>query len=899
MPFNALTVGVAVAPTVLSTLLSHYTNRKAYRKKHAARISYHEGLDIVRRFLYYSSLHTVEDLQSFTSQRVPYPRWINVDAVVIPEDHVAAAADLLIIQLGPDGLSRVGGSKWWQWRGSKRALQGEWIETVRDLAARQRQGTHCNRIMLYIHGGAYYFGSLNSHRYQIQRHARKLKARVFARKSITTLYLSSAYRLAPQFPFPCGLHDCLAAYLYLLSRYKSSEIIIAGDSAGAGMALSVLVTIRDQRLPLPAGAILISPWVDLTHSFPSVSGNGDGDYIPPYGFMHRPSKSWPPPSADELDEIVRVGRTARAEGHLPPNRTEDSQTSVRRSPGYVPSVRSWKSSMGRRSFSSVIESYDIFPNRANCLEIEIDGKVVEIKDQIHMYTTNELLSHPLVSPVLQPSLGGLPPMFVLSGGSELLRDEQIYLAHKATDPHSYLPSEEYLNVHDPHRNAVNGYPPTFVQLQVWDDVCHVAPTLSFTQPAKYMFRSIAQFGAWALARAQQTGVEIPNQVSEISSRDVDTPHSATQDRMSPSPYSGFTKIGKAGDPLPPFQDYMIRQRVDIDGNIYPLAARAYLTALHITPEEIGIPKPGPVRKWLRAKEAWDSAFSKEKSACQQQRLEEIMRGIGVFRLGEFPPPCALASRKDISVAYEEQEHKNHAMWFWSLLASKYDTKTMENERIMMGMEYQEGKRPSVRSSLRKKLLPHMKQKRRNTILQQTVMDLGQATESIPVLVLHLGSERRDFSSTGLPDANTEPSGQPPAIQPIESQPELADYTGFMDDSGASGQSSPEYTDDASAVKDGKGFISPIPTAARPDTNSKSPLEQKSPNGTASTASIIPIQNGIQDSGGSQTSGEGHAFPQVVDHSQLLAKRKEGIDRVASASEPKVRLFLEENGKPNV
>ncbi|EEH38368.2 lipase/esterase family protein [Paracoccidioides lutzii Pb01] len=874
MPFNALTVGAAVAPTVLSTLLSHYTNRKAYRKKHAARISYHEGLDIVRRFLYYSSLHTVEDLQSFTSQRVPYPRWINVDAVVIPEDHVAAAADLLIIQLGPDGLSRVGGSKWWQWRGSKRTLQGEWIETVRDLAARQRQGTHCNRIMLYIHGGAYYFGSLNSHRYQIQRHARKLRARVFARKSITTLYLSSAYRLAPQFPFPCGLHDCLATYLYLLSRYKSSEIIIAGDSAGAGMALSVLVTIRDQRLPLPAGAILISPWVDLTHSFPSVSGNGDGDYIPPYGFMHRPSKSWPPPSADELDEIVRVERTARAKRHLPassatPNRIEDSQTSVRRSPGHAPSVRSWKSSMGRRSFSSVSENYDIFPNQASCLEIEIDGKVVEIKDQIHMYTTNELLSHPLVSPVLQPSLGGLPPMFVLSGGSELLRDEQIYLAHKATDPHSFLPSEEYLNVHDPHRNAVNGYPPTFVQLQVWDDVCHVAPTLSFTQPAKYMFRSIAQFGAWALARAQQTGVEIPNQVSEISSRDVDTPYSATQGRMSPSPYSGFTKIGKAGDPLPPFQDYMIRQRVDIDGNIYPLAAKAYLTALHITPEDIGIPKPGPVRKWLRAKEAWDRAFSKEKSACQQQRLEEIMQRIGVFRLGEFPPPCALASRKDISVAYEEQEHKkNHAMWFWSLLSSKYDTKTMENEKIMMGMAYQEGRRPSVRSSLRKKLLPH-------------------ETET----------EKRHLPAN---HANADPSGQPLVIQPIESQPGFADHSSkFMDDSGAAGQSSPEYTDDASAVKDGKGFISPIPTAERPDTNSKNPFEQKSPNGTASSASIIPIQNGIQDSGGSQTRKEGHAFRRVVDHSQLLEKCKEGIGRVASVSEPKVRPFLEENGKPNV
>ena len=50
--------------------------------------------------------------------------------------------------------------------------------------------------------------------------------------------------------------------------------------------------------------------------------------------------------------------------------------------------------------------------------------------------------------------------------------------------------------------------PTDVQLQVWDDLCHVAPTLSFTRPAKYMYRSIAQFGAWTLARAQKTEIEI-------------------------------------------------------------------------------------------------------------------------------------------------------------------------------------------------------------------------------------------------------------------------------------------------------------------------------------------------------------------------------------------------------
>ena len=103
-----------------------------------------------------------------------------------------------------------------------------------------------------------------------------------------------------------------------------------------------------------------------------------------------------------------------------------------------------------------------------------------------MYTTNELLSHPLVSPILQPTLGGLPPLLIMVGGGEVLRDEQIYLAHKCADPAQYLPPEDLMD--EKARALVERYKPTDVQLQVWDDLCHVGPTLSFTKPAKYMYR---------------------------------------------------------------------------------------------------------------------------------------------------------------------------------------------------------------------------------------------------------------------------------------------------------------------------------------------------------------------------------------------------------------------------
>jgi len=134
-----------------------------------------------------------------------------------------------------------------------------------------------------------------------------------------------------------------------------------------------------------------------------------------------------------------------------------------------------------------------------------------------MYTTNDLLAHPLVSPVMQPTLGGLPPLLIMVGGGETLRDEQIYLAHKCADPAKYAPPDAQLD--DKAKVALKQFKPTDVQLQVWDDLCHVAPTLSFTRPAKFMYRSIAQFGAWALARAQRIEIDIldDDDISVISS----------------------------------------------------------------------------------------------------------------------------------------------------------------------------------------------------------------------------------------------------------------------------------------------------------------------------------------------------------------------------------------------
>lgn len=97
----------------------------------------------------------------------------------IPEACINDAATRLIEALGPETLKKVGGQRWWQWR--TRPLQGEWIEMRSDYRHRRRNPEEKLKTMLYIHGGAYYFGSVDEHRYQMQRHARKLHARVFAR----------------------------------------------------------------------------------------------------------------------------------------------------------------------------------------------------------------------------------------------------------------------------------------------------------------------------------------------------------------------------------------------------------------------------------------------------------------------------------------------------------------------------------------------------------------------------------------------------------------------------------------------------------------------------------------------------------------------------------------------
>jgi hypothetical protein len=191
-----------------------------------------------------------------------------------------------------------------------------------------------------------------------------------------------------------------------------------------------------------------------------------------------------------------------------------------------------------------------------------------------------------------------------------------------------------------------------------------------------MYRSIAQFGAWALARAQKEEIDIPeNDASSTSSTASSMAANGHHAKRSPSP----SPVGKAGDPLPPFHKHMIRQRVDRHGMTYPLDPLTSIPALQQPRSKVGAINPVIVKKWLGAKKTWDERFARQKLRVQQRRIKDFEHGYFGFD-GETPPACAMASRRlEKDIAPPIKTRKSYAMMLWSMIASKHDKEMVENE----------------------------------------------------------------------------------------------------------------------------------------------------------------------------------------------------------------------------
>ena len=121
-----------------------------------------------------------------------------------------------------------------------------------------------DHVVLYLHGGAFVAETPTFHGGLLARICREAGARA----------LMLGYRLAPEHPFPAALDDCVGAYRWLLAQGQApGRIVVAGDSAGGNLTLALLLRLRDEGLPLPAGAVALSPVTDLTFSGDSVQRN--------------------------------------------------------------------------------------------------------------------------------------------------------------------------------------------------------------------------------------------------------------------------------------------------------------------------------------------------------------------------------------------------------------------------------------------------------------------------------------------------------------------------------------------------------------------------------------------------------------------------------------------------
>lgn len=130
------------------------------------------------------------------------------------------------------------------------------------------QGVAAGRAMLYLHGGAYTAGSPRSHRPLVARLA----------EAARTVAVVADYRLGPEHRFPAAVEDAVAVYKAMLADgAEPGKLVVAGDSAGGGLALALALALKGEGAPQPAGYFVISPWADLTQSGASYRTKADTD----------------------------------------------------------------------------------------------------------------------------------------------------------------------------------------------------------------------------------------------------------------------------------------------------------------------------------------------------------------------------------------------------------------------------------------------------------------------------------------------------------------------------------------------------------------------------------------------------------------------------------------------
>ena len=149
-------------------------------------------------------------------------------------------------------------------------LDAEWLRPERQMAD--------GKVLLYLHGGAYVLGSCDSHRHLVSYIAREAGLAA----------LLPEYRLAPEHRFPAAVEDATRCYRELLDEgFAPGDIVVAGDSAGGGLTMALLLNLKELGVPMPALGCLMSPWLDLAAEGESHSTRRDEDpWFSPEDFPH-------------------------------------------------------------------------------------------------------------------------------------------------------------------------------------------------------------------------------------------------------------------------------------------------------------------------------------------------------------------------------------------------------------------------------------------------------------------------------------------------------------------------------------------------------------------------------------------------------------------------------------
>jgi acetyl esterase/lipase len=148
-------------------------------------------------------------------------------------------------------------------------INQEIIENVPCYWFNPKKTGHTNRLIIYLHGGCFVLGSIESHRALVSHLSENL--------ALPILFVE--YSLAPEKPFPAAVNEIEKVYRHIISRYPENDIILMGDSAGGGLSISVISDFNRSHVKPPAYLVMLSPWVDLTCNNDSLVKNKDTDPI--------------------------------------------------------------------------------------------------------------------------------------------------------------------------------------------------------------------------------------------------------------------------------------------------------------------------------------------------------------------------------------------------------------------------------------------------------------------------------------------------------------------------------------------------------------------------------------------------------------------------------------------